>query len=313
MEQKALRVTKIFFGNFSFPVKIVHFAQRLGLPPEVEVHQNCLCEFEKQIFCPECKNQIEKLVPVSLSTNICPKCHKKVEKAEIKLFCQVCQKEIIAKEVKTVYAFGDKKIEFSKEEREKLGKSLPQTKDIEVITFLLQKDIDPYFGETCYALVPDEKGEIGYAYFCKALNKLDAIALVDVFITKRFYRGIIQPKGERLLLWLMYYENEIDFPEIPKVEIDPSLLGKMFKVVSSSLASEFKPQEHLKNDYLKMFNEIVAQKEAKGEIPVFVRKALPAEVANLTKELGETLSAIYEEQKKKEKKETKEKKSKEEK
>lgn len=304
MEQKALRKTKVFFGSFSFPVKIVHFAQRAGLPPEVEVCSACLCEFEKRIFCPECKEQVEKLVPVSLSTNICPECHKKVDKAEIKFFCQVCEKEVAPEEIKKVFAVGEKKVEFTEDEKKKLEEVLPETKDIEVITFLLANSFEPYFGETCYVLVPEKNGEIAYTYFREALEKMNAVALANVFILKRYYCATIQPKGKLLLLWTMYFEDEIDFPKIPETELKSELLNLMLRIIGSSL-SDFRAEKHLRNDYLRRFYEFVAIKEVKGEMPKVVRQALPLETANLTKELEETFSAIFEEHKAEEKEEKK--------
>jgi non-homologous end joining protein Ku len=299
MEKKAIRNTKVFFGSFSFPVKIMHFADRLGLPPEVEVCPRCLSEFEKQIFCPACKKQIEKFIPVSLSTNVCPECHKKADEPEIKFFCQVCQAELAREGLnpKKVYLLGEKKVELTDNEKKKLEEVLPATKDIEVITFLLANSFEPYFGETCYALVPENSGEIAYVYFREALEKMNAVALANVFILKRYYRAIIQPKGNLLFLWTMYYEDEIDFPKILEVEINPDLFNLMLRIIGSSL-SDFQAKKHLRNDYLKMFYSLVAAKEAKGEIPEVVRQALPLETANLTKELEETFAAILGEQNK---------------
>lgn len=297
MERKAVRKTKVVFGALSFPVKIIHIAKREDLPPKIIVHNECGQEFESQIMCHECREIVKRFIPVSLETKICPHCHKKVETPLKKFFCKICQKEIGEDQTELRYKLSNEKsVKLIEEEEERLKNTLPKSKDIRIVCFVKTYELDqkPYLGETCYALVPENGGELAFQLFASGLSFHNAAALATVLISQKYYKAMIIPKGNQLLLWTMYFTNEFQFPEIQKVAEEESykdLLDKMQRLIGSSI-SHLEPERHLIDERLAEFRAIIAQKEGKGEKLSAPKRIMPEQTACLARELNEEITVI---------------------
>ena len=83
------------------------------------------------------------------------------------------------------------------------------TQTVDIVSFVKVEHIAPALFETPYYVVPDKRGEKGYALLRETLKKTDKVAIAMVVIRTRQYLAAIMPWEGVLLLNTLRYANEI--------------------------------------------------------------------------------------------------------
>lgn len=83
------------------------------------------------------------------------------------------------------------------------------TQTVEIMSFVDAEAIPPTYFETPYYLVPDRRGEKGYALLRETLKKTDKLALATVVIRTRQYVCALIPRGEVIVLNTLRYADEL--------------------------------------------------------------------------------------------------------
>lgn len=161
-------------------------------------------------------------------------------------YCPKCKVKIKEQEIIKGYEYEpDKYIVFKKEELDRLKPE--QEKEIDIISFIPLKDIDPIYFEKSYDLDASGKGR-AYFLFCEALKKCNLVALAKTVIGNKFYYCILRFNNQNIILTTLYFEEEINTnKDETNFKIDEKELDLAIKLITS-LKGKFEPSKY-KDEY----------------------------------------------------------------
>ena len=171
------------------------------------------------------------------------KCGKRISYVK---YCPHCKKKVNESDIIKGYQYEDNQyIIFEKEE---LNKLRPENDhEIEIISFVNIKDIDPYYFEKSYVLESTGKGR-SYNLFCEALKKSKLVALCKTVLNGKFYYCILRFNKNGIIMTTLYFEEEINIDEsIKNVEVNDKELNLAMKLIES-LKGKFEPSKY-KDEY----------------------------------------------------------------
>ncbi len=173
--------------------------------------------------------------------------HKKcMHRIKYVKYCPVCKKDIKESDIIKGYEYErDKYLTFNKEE---LNELKPENeKEIEVVSFINEDEIDPSFFEKNYFLNVENKSK-SYILFYEALKKTKKVALCKTIIGSKFYYCILRLNKNGIIMTTLYFLEEINIPEVDLTkEINDKELNLAIKLIDS-LTGSFEPVKY-KDEY----------------------------------------------------------------
>ncbi len=200
--------------------------------------------------------------------------HKKCgSRIRYQKYCEHCKK--IVKEVDLIkgyeYANGEY-VTFTKEE---LSNMQVDSKDsIEIISFVKEDEIDPFYYEKSYILTSPKKSK-AYSLFLEVLKKSKKIAVAKTSIGSKFYFVLIRFYEGNILMSTMYFEEEVSIPEatveskFTKKELDLAM------ELVNHLSGHFEP-ENYKDEYQNQIKEAINEKIEGKPMKKKVKKGRPS-------------------------------------
>lgn len=172
-------------------------------------------------------------------------------------------KEVAFENIVKGYKIADKYVVL---EDEDFQKAMPEkTKQIEISSFALEKEIDSVYYEKPYYLEPYKSGSRAYILLLDALKKTGKIGLGSFVLRNKESICIIKPEGNVLVLQKIRFAHEIRKPEglqIPSDSIKPAEV-KMAMSLIDQLSKPF-DIEMYKDTYTEKLLEVIDAK-AKGK------------------------------------------------
>jgi DNA end-binding protein Ku len=170
--------------------------------------------------------------------------------------------------------------------------ALESSKQIEVLDFVEQEEVDPRFFETPYYLVPEKGGERAYALLREAIRATGTIGIGKITIRTKQHLAGVKVVGEALVLDLMRFSHELvetselSFPDPD--EVRPKELT-MAKQLIENFTSEFEPEKYT-DEYRENLMQII-QGKLKGKKVDFPEPETPdaTGVIDLMSRLRESL------------------------
>ena len=158
-------------------------------------------------------------------------------------YCKECKKQIKETEIIKGYEFEKGKyITFKKEELNKLKPT--NEKEIEIISFVPIKSIDPTYFEKSYSLSPDKKSK-AFSLFCEALKKSNLVAIAKTIISTKFYYCTLRYLNNQIILTTLYFEEERNIPEKNiEYKINDKELKLALKLIEE-LKGKFEPDKYI--------------------------------------------------------------------
>jgi len=122
------------------------------------------------------------------------KCKKRINYIK---YCPTCKMKVTEKEIVKGYEYEkDKYVIFEKDE---LNNLKPENDhEIDIISFIDFKEVDPIYFEKSYDIDYTGKGK-AYFLFCEALKKTKLVALAKTVIGNKFYYCILRFNKKILL------------------------------------------------------------------------------------------------------------------
>ena len=184
--------------------------------------------------------------------------HKKcLNRIHYQKYCSHCKKIIKEEELIKGYEYEKGEyITFSKEELTNL--QIDSKGTIEIISFVPENEIEPYYYEKSYILKAPKKSK-AYSLFLEVLKKTKKVAIAKTSLSSKFYYCILKYYEGSILMITMYFEEEVNIPEaslnanFTKKELDLALQ------LVNHLSSHFKPDEY-KDDYQNQIKEAIEKK-----------------------------------------------------
>ncbi len=170
--------------------------------------------------------------------------HKKcLNRIQYIKYCDYCKTPVKEKDIIKGYEYeNDKYITFPKEELDKLKPE--NEKEIEIVSFINQKEIDPAYFEKSYILATEKKSK-AYSLFCEALKKVGKVALAKTVIGSKFYYCILRFTNKGIVMTTLFFNEEVNFPnEKIDTDVNQKELNLAIKLIDE-LSDKFEPSKYL--------------------------------------------------------------------
>ncbi len=219
--------------------------------------------------------------------NIHRECHTPIKYEQV---CPSCNKKITPDDI--VRGFEYEPGRFVIIEASDLDAIRPNiTKSVEIVDFVLLKDIDPIYYAKSYYLSPQDTGSKAYNLLREAMNKTGRIAVARIVIRDKESLAVVRVYRNLLVLETIYYPDEVrDTKQVPgiieNVNVNEAELNMATQLIDS-LTHEFVPEKY-KNEYREKLMELI-NKKAEGDEIVAAPEAQKANVIDLMQALQASL------------------------
>ncbi|GAA5227644.1 Ku protein [Paeniglutamicibacter antarcticus] len=179
--------------------------------------------------------------------------------------CEVCGKKIGFEDIDKAYDDGDRTVILTEVDL----KSLPaeKSREIEVVQFVPNEQIDPIMLERSYYLEPDTKSPKAYALLVETLENTELTAVVKFALRQKMRLGALRVRGKVLVLQGILWNDEVreaDFASnLAKGEISPQEL-KMSSALVEQFRGDFNPGE-FEDEYQLELRTLIAEKLKQGD------------------------------------------------
>lgn len=143
------------------------------------------------------------------------------------------------------------------------------TKNVEIIDFVLLKDIDPIYFVKSYYLGPQDTGSKAYNLLREAMNRTGRIAVARIVIRDKESLAVVRVYKNVLVLETIYYPDEVrDVQQVPGVAENAKIVDAELNMATQlidQLTHEFEPEKY-RNDYRDKVLELIGRKAEGDEI-----------------------------------------------
>ena len=179
--------------------------------------------------------------------------------------CEICGKIVAFENIDKAYDDGEETVILTDEDL----KSLPEerSREIDVVEFVPNDQLDPIMFERSYFLEPDSKSSKAYALLRRTLEDTDRTAIVQFALRQKTRLGALRVRGDVLMLQSLLWDDEVreaTFPALDeKVRISAKEL-EMSKSLVESFEADFSP-EKFTDEYQEQLRELIEAKLKKGD------------------------------------------------
>jgi len=200
-------------------------------------------------------------------------------------YCSHCKTQVKMTDIIKGYEYEKNEyLEFTPKE---LSDLKPENEgEIEIISFVPLKEIDPSYLEKNYKIGTEKKSK-AYGILLKALQKTNLVGLCKTVMHNKFYYGILRFYESSLIFTTLYFEEEMNLNnsiEIPKV--NSKELELAIKLIES-LKGHFEPEKY-KDEYQNKILDAIEHKLS-GKKVKKIKKSPKKEVTDLMKALEMSL------------------------
>lgn len=196
--------------------------------------------------------------------------HKKcLHRIRYQKYCEHCKKTVTENELIKGYEYEKEKyVTFTKEELKNMQMDSKET--IEIISFVPETEIEPFYYEKSYVLISPKKAK-AYSLFLEVLKKSKKVAIAKTTIGSKFYYCVLRYFAGSILLSTIYYEEEINIPDttlemkFTKQEYDLAMQ------LVNQLNGHFTPEKY-EDEYQKNIKEAINEKIDGHDIPKKAKK-----------------------------------------
>lgn len=179
--------------------------------------------------------------------------------------CEVCEKVVAYEDIDKAYDDGSRTVVLTDDD----FKSLPAeyTREIDVLEFVPDDQIDPIRYDRSYFLEPEDKALKPYTLLRKALEDSDRTAIVTFALRQKTRLAALRVRDGVLILQTMLWDDEVREADFPILEETVRISAKerdMAAQLVDSLASNFKSSD-FKDEYQEQLRTLVEAKLEKGE------------------------------------------------
>lgn len=189
------------------------------------------------------------------------------ERIRYKKTCGHCGKEIAPGDIVKGYEYEKGRyVIITDEEIEKI--KTEKEKSVQILHFARLKEISPVYYDRSYQLMPEPGGEKAFELLRAALMDEQKIAIGRTVIGTRDTLMAIVPREEGMLVFTMFYEDDIKelAKPYPKPQVSEDEL-KLAKTLINSMDTPFNPANY-RDEYQAKLRELIEAKIAGRDIAV---------------------------------------------
>ena len=179
--------------------------------------------------------------------------------------CEICGKIIDFDHIDKAYDDGERTVVLSADDLH----SLPQerSREIDVVEFVPNEQIDPIMFDRSYFLEPDSKSNKAYALLRRTLEESERTAIVHFALRQKTRLGALRVRGDVLMLQSLLWDDEVREAKFPALDERVRLSAKeleMSHALVESFESDFTP-EKFSDDYQIELRQLIDAKLKKGD------------------------------------------------
>jgi DNA end-binding protein Ku len=215
-------------------------------------------------------------------------CHTRLRQP---LFCPKCNRIVDRSEVVKGYQNEDGSyVLVDPEEIKKIEP--PSARNMEILGFADESQIDPLYFDSSYFVVPEEEGRKPYELLLRALEASKRVGIAKLAMFQREYLVFIRPYHDGLTLHTMHFASEIrqapGYGKTGDVKLKPQEI-KLAEQLVDSLSEDFQAEQYHDEFQQRLRALIDAKRKGKAiAAPPEIRRA-PA--VDITTALKKSLAA----------------------
>ncbi|WP_309711328.1 Ku protein [Pseudolysinimonas sp.] len=179
--------------------------------------------------------------------------------------CEICGKVVDFEHIAKAYVDGEETVILTDDDIAALP--VERSKDIDVVEFVPNDQIDPIMFEKAYYLAPDSKSNKAYVLLRRTLEDSDRTAIVQFALRQKTRLAALRVRDDVLVLQTLLWEDEVRearFPELdetPRISVDELKMGRQ---LVESFASDFTP-EKFTDEYQDQLKTLIEAKLEQGD------------------------------------------------
>ncbi|HWH97292.1 MAG TPA: Ku protein [Pseudolysinimonas sp.] len=179
--------------------------------------------------------------------------------------CEVCGKVVDYEHIAKAYVDGEETVILTDDDIAALP--LERSKDIDVVEFVPNDQIDPIMFEKAYYLAPDSKSNKAYVLLRRTLEDSDRTAIVQFALRQKTRLAALRVRDDVLVLQTLLWEDEVREARFPELDETPRISAdelKMGRQLVESFASDFTP-EKFTDEYQEQLKTLIEAKLEQGD------------------------------------------------
>ncbi len=179
--------------------------------------------------------------------------------------CEICGKVVDYEHIAKAYVDGEETVILTDDDIAALP--VERSKDIDVVEFVPNDQIDPIMFEKAYYLAPDSKSNKAYVLLRRTLEDSDRTAIVQFALRQKTRLAALRVRDDVLVLQTLLWEDEVREARFPELDETPRISAdelKMGRQLVESFASDFTP-EKFTDDYQEQLKTLIEAKLEQGD------------------------------------------------
>ena len=178
--------------------------------------------------------------------------------------CEVCGKKIAYEHIDKAYDDGEQTVVLTGEDMESLPAE--KSREIEVMEFVPNEQIDPILFERSYYLEPDSKSPKAYMLLRQVLEETERTAVVKLSLRQRTRLASMRVRDGVLTVQTMRWADEVRAAEFESLDADVTV-GKremeLARSIVADLEADFEPEQYV-DEYQEQLRTLVEAKLEQG-------------------------------------------------
>ncbi|KRE31449.1 Ku protein [Agromyces sp. Soil535] len=179
--------------------------------------------------------------------------------------CEIDGKVVDYKNIDKAYDDGERTVIITDEDL----KSLPaeRSREIEVIEFVPNEQIDPIMFDRSYYLEPDSASNKAYVLLRRTLESTDRTAIVQMALRQKTRLAALRVHGDVLVVQTLLWSDEVRAAEFPSLDEPVKISSKeldLSKQLVESLVSDFEPEQFV-DEYQQELRTLIKAKLEQGD------------------------------------------------
>lgn len=179
--------------------------------------------------------------------------------------CEICGEVVEYADIAKAYEEGGQTVVLTDEDFDSLP--VERSREIEVVEFVPDSQIDPMLFEKSYFLEPEKVGVKPYQLLRQTLEQTELTAVVKFSLRQKQRLGALRVRGNVMVLQAMLWRDEVREAEFPILDEAVKISDKELKMSSSlveSLSTDFTPEEFT-DEYQLQLRQLVEAKLEQGD------------------------------------------------
>ena len=179
--------------------------------------------------------------------------------------CEICGKIVAFGDIDKAYDDGDTTVILTDDDLSSLPEE--RSREIDVVEFVPNDQLDPIMFERSYFLEPDSKSGKAYALLRRTLEETDRTAIVQFALRQKTRLGALRVRGDVLMLQSLLWDDEVREAKFPALDEKVRITAKeleMSEALVKSFEADFSPDKFT-DEYQEQLRELIDAKLKKGD------------------------------------------------